>query len=386
MKVFNTFVKIAKKNKFTVLLYIIIFLVIATFATGSGDQTQITSFTPERLPIAVIDRDLSQTSIALRDYLGKIHSLVDVKDDKEVFQDELYYRNVSNILIIPENFEQELIAGNHISLESIEVPNSMYSIYLNMQLEQILNTLKVYLSCGVNANEAMSHTIELVSKETPVNIQVQANSLEKAPDYSFFYQYMSYVLLAVIASTLGMILLAFNSEDLRKRTICSALPLKKRNAQLTLACAVTSIFIWIILNIVPFILYQDAMLKGSTYGYYLINTFTFLLISISMGFLIGTIGKTEDHVTIYSTTLPLVLSFLGGVFVPLSIMSEKVLYFCRFIPTYWYVTNNTMLGKTLKLSAADQKEFWFGILIQVCFAVVIFGITLIVTKRKNEKA
>lgn len=386
MKVFNTFFKILNKNKFVVILYMAIFMVILVFATGNGDQTQVTSFKAERLPVAVIDRDQSVTSASLREYLGEIHNLIDLKDNEEVFQDELYYRNVSNIFIIPQNFEQDLVAGKDVSIQGIEIPDSMFGIYVNMQINQIMRTLKVYLASGTSPDMAMKKTKDIINLDTLVTIQAKEDTLNSVPKYNYYYQYLPYILVAIMISVIGLILLSFNQTDVRKRTICSALSLKKRNVQLFIASMIVAFFIWIVVQIIPIILYQDALFEGTTYIYYLINSFVFMLLSVSIGYLTGVISTKQEHISIFSTSVSLALCFLGGVFVPLSIMNDQVIAISRFIPTYWYVTNNTLLGKALILSKSNQSDFWFGIMIQLCFTVVILGIALIITKKKNEKA
>ncbi len=54
--------------------------------------------------MAVIDRDGSSLSKGLSEYLGNYQDLVDIEDDPAVIQEELFYRNVYYVVIIPENF------------------------------------------------------------------------------------------------------------------------------------------------------------------------------------------------------------------------------------------------------------------------------------------
>jgi ABC-2 type transport system permease protein len=385
MKVFNTFFKITYKNKFTFILYIIIFVAISSM-TSQNNPTQVESFESSKVSMAVIDRDHSVTSQGIYDYLDGIHNLVEVKDSKEAFQDELYYRNVAYILIIPENFEKDLIAGKEVNCENIEVPGSISGIYVNMQLEQVIKILKNYLTIGIEPQEAWNKTLTIVNQNTKVTVDVEETTATSIPKYYNFFAIMPYPLLAILIGALGIILLVFNQEDLKRRTICSSLSLKKRNSQLAIASFIISFGVLIILLIIPFFLYGSEMLSNPLYKYLLLNSFAFLIVSMSIGFLAGIISKKEEHVSIYSTSVSLFLNFLGGIFVPLSIMPEKVVFFSKFLPTYWYTQVIEVLAKNRVIEGKSLDTVLFSIAIQFAFALAIFGIALVISRKKAQEA
>lgn len=386
MKVFSTFFKITYKYKFTFILYVFIFILISSLTANYNKESQIESFESSKVLMAVIDRDHSVTSQGLYEYLNDIHDLVELEDSKEVFQDELFYRNVSYILIIPENFENDLIAGREVHCENIEVPNSISGLYVNMQLEQFLKFLKNNLILGIKPQEALTKTISLINQSTPVSIDIKETTATNVPSYYNFFANMPYPLVAILIGTLGIILLVFNQEDLRRRTVCSALPLRKRNYHLTLASLVVSLGILFVLILLAFILYGTDMLSNPIYKYLVLNSFAFLIVSMSLGFLAGTISTKEEHVSIYSTSVSLFLNFLGGVFVPLSIMPEKVIFFSRLLPTYWYmqVIDNVKKNRILEGKSFDNVMYSIGI--QFIFAAVIFGISLVISRNKAQHA
>lgn len=386
MKVFSTFFKIANKNKFTFVLYVIIFMLISSLTSNYNKQDEMVSFESSKVSMAVIDRDHSVTSQGIYDYLDGIHNLVQIEDSKESFQDELYYRNVVYILIIPENFESDLIAGKEVNCENVEVPNSITGIYVNMQLNQLIKLMKSYLTLEVKPQEALNKTIALMNQTTKVSLDVKETAATSLPDYYYFYANIPYPLVAILVGTLGIILLVFNQEDLRRRTICSALPLKKRNLQLSIASLIVSFGVLIILILLSFILYGTDMLSNPIYKYLILNALAFLLVSMSLGFLTGIISKKEEHVAIYSTSFSLFLNFLGGVFVPLSIMPEKVILISKFLPTYWYMQVIEVAKKNRILEGKSLDNVMFSIGIQFLFAAVIFGISLVISRNKAQHA
>lgn len=386
MKVFNTFFKITFKYKFTIILYIVISVLISSLSAGSNPNKEVTSFESSKVPMAIIDRDQSVTSQGIYNYLDGIHYLKEIEDNKEVFQDELFYRNIVYILIIPENFEKDLIAGNDVKCENIEVPNSISGMYVNMQLEQMIKLLKNYLTLGIEPEEAFNKTLSLVNQSTKVSLDVKETTATVIPKYYNFFAFMPYPLLAILIGILGIVLLVFNGEDLKKRTICSSLSLKKRNFLLSMASLIVSFAVLLILLVIPLFLYGTEMLSNPLYKYLVLNSFAFLIVAMSIGFLAGIISKKEEHISIYSTSISLILNFLGGVFVPLSLMPEKVISLSKFLPTYWYTQAIEGIANNRVLEGKILENVLFSIGIQFIFALVIFGVALVISRKKAQEA
>ncbi len=384
MIVFKTFFKLLAKNKWSIVINLVVFLGIASIAVRSGSPEDQINFKDIKLKLAVIDRDQSTTSIELKSYIGELHQLTELEDDPVVFQDELYFNSVYEILIIPAGFEEGLFSGKDIPLEIIEAPDAGVTTLANIQFDQIIRFLKTYFALGLEPSEAMTKAKEIMQTNASVNIQLDNHSLEEAPSYNYYFQYLPYPMVAILISCISLILIIFNEKDLKNRTVCASFSLKKRNLELSLANIMVSIIIWIILMIFPFILYGTDMIHSGVYGYYLLNSFSFLIVSFSISYLVGIFSNSEEAVSVFSTSVSLGLCFLGGVFVPNSVMSKQVLYFSKFLPSYWYVITNELIGKNTELVGNDLKDVIYGILIQLCFAIAIFGISLAVTKRKTQ--
>lgn len=386
MKVFNTFFKITKKNIGTLFIYLVIFFGVSILNAMFGNNNQVESFESAKITMAVIDRDQSTSSQGIRNYLSQNHYLKELKDDKEVFQDELYNNNVSYILIIPKNFQQDLIAGKEVKCENIQTPNSFSGMYVNMQLEQYLKLLKNYLSLDVDPEIAVEQTLSLTSQNTQVSMRVKETTAHEVPPYYAFFALMPYPLAAILISMLGVILLIFNKEDLKKRMICSSLTLRKRNFQLALASLLISFIVLLLLIVLPLVIYGTGMFANPIYKYLVLNSFAFLFVAMSLGFLAGTLSKTDEHVAMYSTSFSMLLCFLGGVFVPLSLMPEKVIYFSKLLPSYWYTQGIEIMQKNRIIVGETYHNLMCNIGIQFLFAIVIFGISLVISRQRAQEA
>lgn len=384
MIVFKTFFKLLTKNKWSFFINLVIFLSLSSIAVRNGSPDSQINFKDIKLKLAVIDRDHSTTSKELKDYIGELHILTELEDDPEVFQDELYFNSVYEIIIIPAGFEENLIAGKDMPLETLEAPDAGATALSSIQFDQIMKFFKTYLALGYTPSDAMIKTKDIMQTNASVNMQLDKNSLEEVPTYNYYFQFLPYPMVAILVSCISLILILFNDKDVKNRTVCASFSLKKRNFELSIANITVSVSIWIILMLFPFILVGTDMIHSGVYGFYLLNSFTFLIVSFSISYLIGIFSKSVEAVGIFSNSVSLGLCFLGGVFVPQSVMSKQVLYISKFLPSYWYVVTNKIIGKNTKLVGSGLKDVMFGILIQLCFAIAIFGIALVISKRKTQ--
>ena len=386
MPVFKTNIRIVKQNYIAVLLYVVIFIGLAIIMASDAKATDEKAFKPTSISLGIVDRDLSSTSKAIINYLSEYHKVIPLADDKELMQDELYYRNVEYILIIPTQFETSLFDGADVSLDCIKIPNSNSGLYVDLQIEQLLRTLRSFLSAGYDLPSAMLKTKEVLASETNVSLSLDKETSVSTPKYYYYYKFLPYILIALMIQTISTTLYVFNKPDIRKRNICSSESLKSRNFQLVLGSFVVSICIYLLVTVVGFILYRIEISNSATIPYCLLNSFIFLIVSISLGYFIGIIGHNLEAISAYGTILSLAFSFLGGVFVPLSVMSENVKSFSRFVPTYWYTKTNDLLMNLSEVSAKLREEIFIGYFVQLCFALAIFCIALVFSKKKLQES
>ena len=386
MPVFKTNIRIVKQNYIAVLLYVVIFIGLAIIMASDAKATDEKAFKPTSISLGIVDRDLSSTSKAIINYLSEYHKVIPLADDKELMQDELYYRNVEYILIIPTQFETSLFDGADVSLDCIKIPNSNSGLYVDLQIEQLLRTLRSFLSAGYDLPSAMLKSKEVLASETNVSLSLDKETSLSTPKYYYYYKFLPYILIALMIQTISTTLYVFNKQDIRKRNICSSESLKSRNFQLVLGSFVVSICIYLLVTVVGFILYRNEISNSATIPYCLLNSFIFLIVSISLGYFIGIIGHNLEAISAYGTVLSLAFSFLGGVFVPLSVMSENVKSFSRFVPTYWYTKTNDLLMNLSEVSAKLREEIFIGYFVQLCFALAIFCIALVFSKKKLQES
>ena len=81
--------------------------------------------------------------------------------------------------------------------------------------------------------------------------------------------------------------------------------------------------------------------------------------------------------------LALGLSFLGGAFVPTSIMGESVLKFAKCLPVYWYEECLNEISGLTGFGMENLLPVWKCMGILMGFTAAILCITLAVNKQKS---
>ncbi len=387
MQLFKAFMKIAWKRLPSSLIYFCIYAVI-TFAMGATYENNInSSFQAKALTLCILDEDHSTASTALRDYLDTLHELVDLENDPEVLQDNLFYRYISYVLTIPAGFEEKLVNGETEQLLiNVKVPGSTTGHFIDQQIEQYIQTLQIYMSGGYTLEEAIVETESTLADITPAqNIRFEQEHNEARKEVFFFYRYLPYIFIVLLLEGLAPIVIIFNQKELNDRTTCSSLPLSGRNLQLALGCITYSLFVWLGFLLLGIVAYGKGMFTPNAL-YCLLNSFVFLLFSAGLTLFICNFAPSYNILNAAANIIGLGMSFLCGVFVEQALLSESVLRIARFLPAYWYIKVNDMLSG-LVAEQFHPSAYWIAIGIQLLFAAAAFAATLAASKiRRQQKA
>ncbi len=95
--------------------------------------------------------------------------------------------------------------------------------------------------------------------------------------------------------------------------------------------------------------------------------------------------KKPDMVNMIITPVSLFMSFLGGVFVPLSMLNGTVRKAAKFVPVYWYEEVNNKLSEYAEIPADVMKEIMGGIGIQVLFTLMFIALTLAISRYQMQE-
>lgn len=386
MTVFRGYFLIIKRNLGTILMYIAIFVGIAIaiqksyMSTGAAD-----GFSSTKLDVAVIDRDGGALADALRTMMERDQNLVELKDDPQAIQEELYYRNVEYILVVPEGAEEKLQQGGSV-VESISVPETVSKYYVESQVNVFLNQIRIYLNCDYSLEEACGKALQMgeISSEVTL-LDVNGNAGER-PFYNYYFGYMPYAFLGSTIMALSIVIMEFKKKDIRRRMESCAVPFGKQTLAMTAALLLIGAVIWLICMVIQAVLYEGGIFTSSNVGYYLLNSIACMLVALALGFFSGMVANGAVALNGINNVVSLGLCFLGGIMVPLEMLGEDVKNVAQFLPTYWYSVINGVLGDYGTISSELQAMIQKGLLIQVLFALAVFAVSLVIRRWQVQEA
>jgi len=381
MTVFKGYMKILKKNIGLVIIYLVIFFSVAMALQAAASKEHLEDFEKARVDIAVADNDQSTLSHALTDYLKTIHNVSEISSDPSVMQEELFYRNVEYIVVIPEDFyENCMVNGESISVT--KVPGSYSAYYVDQQLESCLNTMRTYLKAGFSQKEAATAILDKKRGEVTM-LDTDENS--GTSGWLYYFRYIPYLFLALLCYVMGYVLMAFKKDDIPKRMQASAISARRQSLEGLLAMFVMGGGLWGIGMAGATLMYGKTFLSSENFGYYVLNTLVMMAVALSLSYLIGLFVKNSNMLSGIANILSLGMCFLCGVFVPMNIMDRNVLKVSQFLPVYWYENVNETLGSYSHLTGEAAVSVWKGIGLEAMFAVVFVCMILAVTRYQRQK-
>ena len=373
MTVFKGYMKILKKNIGLVVMYLMIFFAVALAMQAAAEKEGSDSYQSRSIEIGIVDEDGGILAQGLKDYLGKIHHITMQENDREVLQENLFYRNVEYIVQIPENFEQSCIRDNE-ALKVTKVPGSYTSYYVDQQINSYLSMARIYLAAGFSQEEAL----KAIGSETHSKVRTLEGTSENVekPGYLYYFRYLPYLFLGVFCYVVGYILIAFRQGDIQKRMEASAVPVRRQSMEGLLAMGVMGIVLWGIGIAGAGIMYGRKFWQSETLGYYFLNSLIMMAVALSLSYLVGMFMKNSNMLSGVANVISLGMCFLCGVFVPMSVMDQKVLKVSRFLPVYWYEQVNELLGEYTVLPDHVVSKIYMAMGIEALFAVAFVCLIL----------
>lgn len=119
MTVYKYFVRIALKNKWPILSYILIFLLISLINNSSVPQEDGV-FMEARLNLGIVDQCNSKLSKSLHEYLRENNNVVAIEYNEDYIKEQIFLEIVDAVVIIPKNFDEKVIKKENI-LSYIEI-------------------------------------------------------------------------------------------------------------------------------------------------------------------------------------------------------------------------------------------------------------------------
>lgn len=399
MSTFKTALRMALAHPFYLLIYTVFISLMGVFiaASVSWNSSQLTEYKPYDANVIVVDRDGSDLSLALTKHLGSRFDLVTgVGDDTYDLADALSKSNSAKgsadcVFFIPEGFEDDLVAAARAgeSLPKLDVTygaGTMAAALSSAEASRWISLAGAAAALEPTASngdvaKAAEHA---AAKRAEVQIErVKVDSAAAATLESYF-NFGAYAIISSVIVSVGLVFSGMNEPERVRRM--DAGPISERQRSLAVfAAAVLTVCIWFVSSMMGVVGFAGAVAEVGVGRVCLALAATFALACtpLAVGFTLSSLGAREELLNGVGNLLGMLMTFLGGAWMPLSLMGSAVQTVAHFVPTYWV---NDAIGKALAsdLTSAVLGDIACDLGVTVLFAVAIAAAGLALSRTKSH--
>ena len=337
------------------------FTLLFAFVFGSGAGAE-----DSRLPVGFIDQDgesvLSTHLLALLDASEAIRPVVLENADIEEAQEQVADEDLAAVVIVPSGYGQQALA-----LTGGEAPRPVVIVDLNSNTGQAAHsglqaaftrllggveaarlTAEAYEGQGGTADqEYLTETLARAIQawdDPPLTVTLRqsgalASEDEETPAPANDYAHSSAGIMVQFAMAGLMGAAAIIVAERKTGTMLRLLTTPITRIEIVLGHFL-AMFIMILVQLTVLILFGQLLLGV---GYLRVPLATLLMLlttafwAASLGLLIGIFARTEEQVTILAIMVMLLLSGLGGAWMPLEFTSTTFQTVGHFLPTAWAI-------------------------------------------------
>lgn len=384
MQVFKCAMRIVCKNPSSLFIYTVALSLVGVVMTfGNVGSASEGSGAVERAQVdfAVIDRDGAGFAEGVAGFLAGHGSRVHVDDDDFALQDAVATGSVDYLLIVPAGWQDSFVAASKAGEEApaLECAYSFYSAQgalADSYVAEFCAALSACIAADPDgaAGAWMEAALDAAAVEADAEMLASASAASGAQPLTFYLKFSIYSLLTSITICVSTLMALLNRTDVRRRNLASPVGFASCNAQMLLACVALAAVVCAWTLLVGFVVFG----AGSAHiGLHAASVGVFALVPLGMGYLFGQIGLSNEASNGLGNILALVMSFMGGAWIPLDIVPADVLVLARFQPGYWY-------SQALDATSIGEALPSWGILL--LFALALFAAATAVARLRTQTA
>lgn len=351
------------------------------------------SYEPVRASVAVVDEDGSDLSRALVSWAGGRFELVETNGAQEV-QDALARSLVDCALVLPQGFGQELLdaarTGNDLpnvqATYGADVQTGVLAAQEASQWVSLAGSAAVLEpdagagAVGELATQAMGQRADVATLTN-----ADAGDVRTTAGATTYFNFSAYPIMSSVVVTVGLVLSVFSESEVRRRQGCAPVSPARLDASLLGGCLVLALGAWAWTSVLGLAVFADELsdVPAANLALLLVAQLAISLTPLSLAFMLSRLGLREQGLNAAGNIGGMVLTFLGGAWVPLSLMSEEVRTVAHFVPTYWVSDAVTTLLGTSALTASDLARVGTDIGVATLFAVAIAALGLALSRARR---
>ncbi|WP_099202960.1 ABC transporter permease [Miniphocaeibacter massiliensis] len=353
MRTLKNYFKIIYKNKFSILLYIAMFVALLSITNYSTEEDLHSNYR-----INIVDKVKNEDSKNLINFLDDKYRVTISDMSKEEAKDLLFGHMSSYVLFIGKD--------NNISYFANE--NTMDSVEINMSINEYLSTTRTLNT--FNIENSYKTTVDILSDDTDFEI---LNSSDKSITEGY-YIYLTYIILIIILSVVLLAYYSFLKDGVQNRIRISKTKLSKFNLSLYLSSTILIIVFCLGFSLFEFFTNKSSIEKLPLF---FLNLVLFAIPISIAAYIISSLSKNVKLNGSMNNIISLVLCFISGVFVQQEFLPEYLLKISSIFPPYWYMEGITAVAKSNYSSLT--KVF----VIQGIMTIVLILLNSILTRYKK---
>lgn len=394
MRVFKCALEIVFRNPLLLIIYAVAlsFMGVA-MASSAAAAPSAGGYERVRVDYAVIDRDDSELSRGIAAFLETQGDRVEIADTRVDLQDAVAKGEAGYVLIVPEGYADAFAAAVESGGEPPEM-EAVYSFYsvegslVDTELSNYVSTVKTYMASGMTDADAAASALAATEERASVEVVASEGTGEAADQFCVYMQFGTYVFFAAIIACLGSLLSTLNRKDIRSRNLASPVSYLSCNGQVALACIVVTAVVWAWVFALGAVCFPGSLGSIAPAGVALIaaGSFSFALVPLAVAFLVGQTGAGTIAANAIGNISGLVVSFLGGCWVPLELVAPEVVAVAHFLPGFWYTDALSRAAHLADGSWEGVAPVLGNIGVILLFAAAIFCVGLLVGRMRVRTA
>ena len=383
MTVFKAILKIAKREWTTILIYFVVFAGFGTLTARGNAQQTSKIYKEAKETIAVLDESHSIVAKELIHTLKKSEKVITPKTkDLVSLNDSVRFDLYDYVLVLPEDFEERVLAGRDDAAEYISAGDSAGGYLLSEKIRLYLQDVVLYLKSGYSKEEAAVMASDVITSSLSVSSEMLPEAKHNEESFlSGIFRFSAYALMMLLIEVICSIINNIRQIDIRKRISVSGAKFRERNAAFYGAVAIVAVVLTGLL-ILFIVLSSIGDPDLGKLPYYILNEAAIMLCAIGLATMISSITTDQSLVSMITNSVVISMSFLCGIFVPMELMSKQILWFSHFLPLYWFERSVEFINSNAD-SAIMGTTFAAYLGIQLLFGLVFFVIGMIVFKKKE---
>ena len=351
------------------------------------------SYEPVRASVAVVDEDGSDLSRALASWAGGRFELVETNGAQEV-QDALARSLVDCVLVLPQGFGQELLDAartgddlpNVQATYGTDVQTGVLAAQEASQWVSLAGSAAILEpdagagAVGELATQAMGQRADVVTLTN-----ADAGDARTTAGATTYFNFSAYPIMSSVVVTVGLVLSVFSESEVRRRQGCAPVSPARLDASLLGGCLVLALGAWAWTSVLGLAVFADELsdVPAANLALLLVAQLAISLTPLSLAFMLSRLGLREQGLNAAGNIGGMVLTFLGGAWVPLSLMGEEVRTVAHFVPTYWVSDAVTTLLGASALTASELARVGTDIGVATLFAVAIAALGLALSRARR---